>query len=765
VDATTDDDTAAVALKHGAKVVTGHQVSEWHECPAHGRVLAQDFARARQESFKHLRQDVDWWGWVDADDVVEGGGHLAEYLATIPPESVGAWLPYVYSRTPNGLPGTLFHRERLLRRAVGWEWRRRVHETAHPIGKSDEEAGWVETDRIRVVHQDAGHNTAGSARRNILLLEIELEEHSDDPWALYYLGNQHFALNDWRQAIRYYEASLNTPNVYQKWQTYIYLSMAYERLGDLGASLNAAFHALDVRPEHPEPYYRLAALYMLQGDAGRCQFWTRLGDGMKEAPFFAFKNPMDRPYNARVTLGQAYRNAGRIGEARRELERAAAVIPTAPVLAGLAECQKLETDAAQAEALVRVLAGHDDGFIRQLWGILNPPADVRRFGRVRDVVMPALLRQRPSTQPRIIFWCGNPVEPWAPPSLNTTGIGGSETAVVHVARRFADDGWRVDVFNGADRYEGEYDGVGYWDLGRLGADERTDVLVSWRNPGAHGLPVAARARLLWCHDLNRGPDLNADLPRWDRVLGVSRWHATYLAQVYGLTNAEYVPNGIDLSRFDAVDRSHPQKAPFRCVYASSPDRGLLTLLQFWPQIVAQEPTAELHVGYGWETFDKAIAAGARDLAVLKARVEELLKTTPRVVWRGRLPQDDLAKLYSESYCWLYPTTFTEVSCISAMEAMAGGCVPVTSAVGALPEAIGDGGIVVAGNAYTAAWAEFWLSCAKATLLSPDVRLPAMRRGLERARQFTWEASYERWKGLVAGLLEGPVRQDREAVLA
>jgi glycosyltransferase involved in cell wall biosynthesis len=230
-----------------------------------------------------------------------------------------------------------------------------------------------------------------------------------------------------------------------------------------------------------------------------------------------------------------------------------------------------------------------------------------------------------------------------------------------------------------------------------------------------------------------------------------------LATLYGLTNTAYVPNGIDLARFAGPGK----KVPFRCVYASSPDRGLETLLRLWPGIVEQEPTAELHIAYGWDNIDPWIARGDARLYELKQTITALIERTPRVVWRGRLPQDQLARLYQESYCWLYPSSFTEVSCISAMEAMAGGAVPVTSAVGALPETIGDAGIVVTGNTYTEAWREFWLSCAKGVLFAPDVRLPLAAKGVERAKGLTWNRSFEKWKEIVSGLLEG----SKEAVMA
>jgi glycosyltransferase involved in cell wall biosynthesis len=360
---------------------------------------------------------------------------------------------------------------------------------------------------------------------------------------------------------------------------------------------------------------------------------------------------------------------------------------------------------------------------------------------------------------KITFFCGRSAEEWAPPILNTTGIGGSETAVVKIAALFARDGWLVDVFGNPGRHEGVYDGVGYWDAARLRPGETTDVLVSWRQPQRHDLPVDAKARLLWLHDHNGGDAWAEHLPKWDRVLGVSGYHRDFLAEAYGLSNADYVPNGIDLGRFDPTVR----KKPFQAVYASSPDRGLLTLLDLWPRIATgvtgtQEKDARLVVAYGFDTMDKWINAGRHDLGAFKDACLAKMKATPGVEYVGRLPQDRLAKVYAESYAWLYPSDFLETSCISAMEAMAGGAVPVVSSAGALKETVGDGGLVVYGpngtrsNPYSPAWRDFYVNCARTVLFEANTRKTLEAKARARAQAYTWDAAYERWQTIVGEVL-------------
>ncbi len=741
VDSQTKDDTARVSKRHGAKVYQGLIVSEPHECEKHGRVLAQDFAKARDWSFSKLDPAIPWRMWIDADDIVRGADKLHKLLTSAPDDLAGVWLPYHYSTANDdgNSTSTLFDRERIVRTAMPWRWQHRVHEVIVPAdGNIIEHLNWIRTDDVSIWHQGTGHDTAGSAHRNILLLEIELEQDPSNARSLFYLGNQHFALHDFVDAIYWWQQSTKSNNPYQLWQTYLYMSMAYEQLGQLTLSAQAAYQAMETAPYHPDPCYCLARLAMLRGDTPRCEFWTKLGDSLQEPPAFAFRNPLDRTFNSRVTLGNAYRNNGNITKARIQFEQAHATVATAELQQSIVEFRQLEHDSVLADGYARVLQDAPDAN-------LSIPPNVWRFGRIRDIAVPRLLAARPNTQPRLIMWCNRSIEPWSPASLNTTGIGGSETAVIEVAKRFAADGYRVDVYNEPDFMEGEYEGVGYWGLSRLHPQEACEVFVSWRNPAAHpsALGLNPRMSLLWCHDLNKGPDDQQHFHQWSKVLGVSRWHASYLSEVYGLQPdaVDYAPNGIELVRFSGAVK----KVPFRCVYASSPDRGLARLLRMWPAILAKEPAAELHIAYGWENIDKFIAMGHADLAKVKQEILDLLKDAKRVVWRGRMPQNELAKLYQESYLWLYPTSFLEVSCISAMEAMASGCTPVTSAAGALPETITDAGLIVPGNTYTHAWQEFFIHVANGAICDRTLRQDYAAKGQQRVEELTWDKAYERWK--------------------
>ena len=762
VDLLSEDRTAEIAREAGADKVFPVQVSFEHECPQHGKVLAQHFAQARTQSFVELDPQLDFWMWLDADDIVENPELLGKLCEDVSNSSaIGAWLPYDYARIGD-VTNTKFHRERLLRtkfpdgQRIDWQWEHRVHETIS--AKNVRNPQWLMREKPIIVHQGEGHDPKRSSERNILLLEIDLEENPQDARAIFYMGNQYFAMGDMPRAAYWYERIGEVgQNQYEKWQSWVYCSIAYERMGDLDNALKAAFAAIDVRPEHPEPYHRLASIYLLSGELEKVEFWTKQASmetpppPKTSPPFFCFKNPLDYSFNSKMPLADAYAAQGRIKEAKQVLLEAYSALPEPRVAEAIKGYQEIEEAEKVASSFVTLLEGKSDADILRLYDFANLPEKVRAFGRVRNLVMPALIRNRKST-PRVVFWCNRAYEEWSPLSLTRGGIGGSETAVVEIARRFAQDGWQVDVYNGAGSQEGEYETVGYWDPERLKPREKCDLFVSWRQPKAL-LDLECPKAILWCHDLNYGPEVSKFIQTWAStpgavVCGVSAWHAEMLKKYYDLPRADFVPNGVDISLFgdDA-----PKKEPFQLVYASSPDRGLDRLVRLWPRLKKREPGLSLKIAYGWNNIDKMIAMGRQDLAEFKDKLLKMTAMDESIQWLGRLNKQEVANLYRESAVWAYPTSFLEVSCISAMEAMAGGAVPVTSTWGALPETIGDAGLLVPGQPDAAYWQEMWVESLIGCLTSPQIQWVLRAKARQRAFEFTWDLAYAKWKQVVENL--------------
>jgi len=82
--------------------------------------------------------------------------------------------------------------------------------------------------------------------------------------------------------------------------------------------------------------------------------------------------------------------------------------------------------------------------------------------------------------------------------LKDGGIGGSETALVQVATRMANDGWLVKVYSGAE--PGLLGGVLYRPFSAFDPTEVVDLLVVSRMPHIFDNPIGVKKTALWCHD-------------------------------------------------------------------------------------------------------------------------------------------------------------------------------------------------------------------------------------------------------------------------
>ena len=145
---------------------------------------------------------------------------------------------------------------------------------------------------------------------------------------------------------------------------------------------------------------------------------------------------------------------------------------------------------------------------------------------------------------------------------------------------------------------------------------------------------------------------------------------------------KFIGNGIDPQRFLVPVK----KNPYKIIYTSCPERGLLPLLDLFPRLQEFMP-AELYVYI--DTSD-----AKRYSKINITEVVNRMSAMPGVHLRPRISQVELAAECMSSTYWIYPTVFHETYCISAHEMMAARVLCIYHAIGALPEVIGDKGIAI-----------------------------------------------------------------------
>ncbi len=195
VDTGSADNTAKLARELGADVYP----YTWEDSFA----LARNYAMSKAKS--------DWLLLLDADERLERADHeaLLSFIRTTTFD--GAHLRirnYTGSYSPDQY--SLHNALRLLRNNGQYRFHGAIHEQITSEHTDNISARFTTLD-VTVHHfgyLDDVVKRKDKRKRNLPLLEKQLEADPDEPFTLFNLGNEHLSLKDYQKAISYYEASL-----------------------------------------------------------------------------------------------------------------------------------------------------------------------------------------------------------------------------------------------------------------------------------------------------------------------------------------------------------------------------------------------------------------------------------------------------------------------------------------------------------------------------------------------------------------------------
>ena len=335
-------------------------------------------------------------------------------------------------------------------------------------------------------------------------------------------------------------------------------------------------------------------------------------------------------------------------------------------------------------------------------------------------------------------------------TLDTKSLGGSETAGLYMARELARLGHIVTVFSNCDQ-PGVYDKViyqhisGWLDYTRMISH---DVTIIQRMPEGFANTINSKLRLLWCHDLALGRTaqlVGGAVWNIDKIMVLSEYMKVQYQSAYNLPDDLYyvTRNGIDRSLF--IGMGDIIKDPNKLICAARPERGIDNLVNgIMPKIWAKNPEIKLYLcGYDNKVPHLADFCKNIDNAINQSQ--------GRIVWLGNLTKKELYRHYKEASLYVYPTPseigkdFNEISCISAMEAMACGLPIVTSNSGALPETIpAEAGVFIEGDAWSHDYQDNFVDAALSILGDTDRYNKAVEAGINKASTLDWSALAETW---------------------
>ncbi len=258
--------------------------------------------------------------------------------------------------------------------------------------------------------------------------------------------------------------------------------------------------------------------------------------------------------------------------------------------------------------------------------------------------------------------------------------------------------------------------------------------------------VRASKVLLWLHDVcahsafqglqlpQQGRYLLNNSPV-DTIVAQTEWHKQIFTHYYDCAEKiEIIGNGFVPTAFS---EKLVEKEPMTFIYTSSPKRGLRWLIPFFPKIQAKYPNATLHIYRG---DDELTLEEKKEFPTLKEK---------GIFYHGSKPNLELAKEFERCQFWLYPTDFPETFCISALEAMAGGCLCICSNLAALTEIVGDRGILLSQKIYSPEYENEILSAIEKALVHKDT-LPSKAKTW--AMQQTWSDRSRKWDQLLGKVI-------------
>ncbi len=319
-----------------------------------------------------------------------------------------------------------------------------------------------------------------------------------------------------------------------------------------------------------------------------------------------------------------------------------------------------------------------------------------------------------------------------PNTAKNVGVGEIETCLIGLSREFAKRGHDVTCFVNCNTPD-LYDGVKFYDVSSYEPAD-VDLFI-----GLESFPAEIRAAKVvnWVH---RNTVESARFTEVDKTVFVSEWQRDYFRELglsqEILSKAEIISNGINLEIFD---QSAP-KEESSLVYAAFPTKGMVHLSEIFPRIKERVPKAKLHVYggaglWGWNNeqfrpmYNKMIRAG--------------------ILFHGRTGSEHLARRLNEHKIYLYPCTFFETFCSPVLEAMAAGCVPITTGIGNLPNIVENAknGYIIEGSPKDFMWQHAAVDKVVKLLTNERLFNKLSEEARRIAHKYTWEKAAQQFENL------------------
>ena len=290
-------------------------------------VWCDDFSAARNFSFAQATQEFILW--LDADDVIEQADRerFAALKAGLDGTTDVVLLPYHTAVDGDGRPVYTYYRERLLRRAAGFQWEGAVHECITPRGR-------VQYGEAAVTHRK---EKAADSGRNLRIYEAKRARgEAFSAREQFYYARELQAHGQYEQAVQAFQAFLDRPDgwVENRIEACGNLADCLRALGQPAQARQALVRAFAEDSPRGETCCALAALELELGRPMQAKFWYETAlRAVCDARRGGFVRPACYGYVPCLGLCVCCDKLGRRAEAAEWNERAAAYQPQSAAVA------------------------------------------------------------------------------------------------------------------------------------------------------------------------------------------------------------------------------------------------------------------------------------------------------------------------------------------------------------------------------------------------------------------------------------------------
>lgn len=253
VDTGSEDDTKAIAASHGAMVYD----FQW----------VDDFSKARNYSID--RATGDWILILDGDDEFEkkDSEKLMEIINSEAAADIYIFNTVCYIGNKPGSDRIMNVNLRLFRNLPEFRYQGRIHES---VAARSQNAKMKACD-ITIYHYgylNSIVNEQNKRERNMRILEQQLKESPENPYFLFCMGNEYFAIANYDKALEYFLSSYERCNVQDIYVPKLILRivMTYEAKGSFVEALEYIEKALSFYPQYTDAEFLRGGIYHKTGN-------------------------------------------------------------------------------------------------------------------------------------------------------------------------------------------------------------------------------------------------------------------------------------------------------------------------------------------------------------------------------------------------------------------------------------------------------------------------------------------------------------------